>query len=409
MSFRGLLNKFPNAAGAWSLSKLTNTATSVLRGRNGSNNAERDFTATEVSDGTLLSWVGTGGTDNGFVTTLYDQRVPTSKSIMNFDGVDDFVQTGATASSANQTGFTYSFWFFGNDVTSSQAGLVAYNSAAITQFLEIRSSGLIFYIDPTPAVFGITDTNNLVADQWNHCVGVYDAGTMRLYVNGSSEAFTLTGTLSPTETRYNDLTIGARRNLTNVIKGPIDDAIIFSDALSDADVATLYAAGRKADLTVGTGVYRWFNTGNTDADWVDQIGSNDGTVNGNPARLSTIDYTTIARDATQSTLGDQPKIVNSGALVTDGNGNVSTTWDGAGDDLDVLAGFAGLTAANVYAVTDNGGTVTLDTLTSQDISADTNLSTVLSGITYDDVTAVFIYPDATDQAAIQAEIQKLYF
>jgi hypothetical protein len=114
------------------------------------------------------------------------------------------------------------------------------------------------------------------------------------------------------------------------------------------------------------------------------------------------------RDGTQGTTTEQVKIVSNGVLVTDGNSNVSTLWDGIDDDLDVVAGFAGLTAANVYAVTDNAGVVTLDTLTAQDISLATNLSTILTGLTYSKVTAVIIYPDATDQAGIQSAINDLY-
>jgi hypothetical protein len=58
-SFRVLSSSFANAA--------------VVRVRRDLDNAELNFTAAEVSDGTLLTWVGTGGTDNGFVETWYDQ------------------------------------------------------------------------------------------------------------------------------------------------------------------------------------------------------------------------------------------------------------------------------------------------------------------------------------------------
>jgi hypothetical protein len=114
------------------------------------------------------------------------------------------------------------------------------------------------------------------------------------------------------------------------------------------------------------------------------------------------------RDATQATTTEQIKIVDAGAVVLDGNGNVSTLWDGVDDDLDVLAGFAGLTAANVYAVTDNAGVVTIDTLTAQDISSATNWTTILSSLTYQKVTALSIYPDATDQAGIESALSDLF-
>ena len=70
-----ILDVYPSAAAAYSLRALSSSFASnaVVRVRRDSDNAELDFTATEVSDGTLLTWVGTGGTDNGFVETWYDQ------------------------------------------------------------------------------------------------------------------------------------------------------------------------------------------------------------------------------------------------------------------------------------------------------------------------------------------------
>ncbi len=67
-----LLDQFPGAAAAYSLRNLVGTSNpSVVRVRRSSDNVESDFTATQVSDGTLATWVGTG--NNGFVRTWYDQ------------------------------------------------------------------------------------------------------------------------------------------------------------------------------------------------------------------------------------------------------------------------------------------------------------------------------------------------
>jgi hypothetical protein len=66
-----LLDLYPNAAAAYSLRQLRTGVTSVVRVRRDSDNAEQDFTATEVSDGTLAVWLGAG--NNGFVQTWYDQ------------------------------------------------------------------------------------------------------------------------------------------------------------------------------------------------------------------------------------------------------------------------------------------------------------------------------------------------
>jgi len=67
----GLLDQYAGAAAAYSLRSLTLYYTGpVVRVRRSSDNAESDFTATQVSDGTLDTFCGAG---NGFVRTWYDQ------------------------------------------------------------------------------------------------------------------------------------------------------------------------------------------------------------------------------------------------------------------------------------------------------------------------------------------------
>lgn len=59
-----------SAATAYSLRQLKTGITNVVRVRRSSDSAESDFTATEITDGTLATWAT--GTD-GFVVTWYDQ------------------------------------------------------------------------------------------------------------------------------------------------------------------------------------------------------------------------------------------------------------------------------------------------------------------------------------------------
>ncbi len=67
-----LLDFAPGAAAAYSLRQLSSSyAGPVVTVRRSSDSAEADFTAGEVSDGTLAAWVGSG--DDGFVTTWHDQ------------------------------------------------------------------------------------------------------------------------------------------------------------------------------------------------------------------------------------------------------------------------------------------------------------------------------------------------
>ena len=70
--FVGLLDEYPNAAAAYSLRELSTASvgSAVVRVRRSLDNVEQDFTAAEITDGTLTTFTGA---NDGFVTTWYDQ------------------------------------------------------------------------------------------------------------------------------------------------------------------------------------------------------------------------------------------------------------------------------------------------------------------------------------------------
>ena len=65
-----LLVEYGGAAAAYSFRALNGNGDLVVRVRRSSDNAEQDFTAAEVSDGTLESFCGVG---DGFIVRIYDQ------------------------------------------------------------------------------------------------------------------------------------------------------------------------------------------------------------------------------------------------------------------------------------------------------------------------------------------------
>jgi hypothetical protein len=69
-----LLDYYTGSAAAYSLRSLSTSTTNVVKVRRSGDDAELDFTASEVSGGALAAWVvAGGGTEDGFVTTWYDQ------------------------------------------------------------------------------------------------------------------------------------------------------------------------------------------------------------------------------------------------------------------------------------------------------------------------------------------------
>lgn len=112
-----LLDTFSGAAAAYSLRKLSASTTNVVRVRRSSDDAESNFTAAEVADGTLEAWVG--ALNDGYVTTWYDQSgngndatqataatqpqivsggsviLENGKPVVSPDGVDDILNNSA--------------------------------------------------------------------------------------------------------------------------------------------------------------------------------------------------------------------------------------------------------------------------------------------------------------------------
>ena len=108
-----LLDAVPGAAAAYSLRQLSNAYTGpVVTVRRSSDNAEADFKASEIDDGTLTAFCGAG---DGFVKTWFDQSgsgndasqataaaqpkivdsgplvTEGGKAALQFDGIDDFL------------------------------------------------------------------------------------------------------------------------------------------------------------------------------------------------------------------------------------------------------------------------------------------------------------------------------
>jgi len=70
-----LLDEYSGAVAAYSLRDLSfaSVGNPVVNVRRSSDNATQDFTSTEITDGTLLAFAGNTASDNGYVTTWYDQ------------------------------------------------------------------------------------------------------------------------------------------------------------------------------------------------------------------------------------------------------------------------------------------------------------------------------------------------
>lgn len=239
----------------------------------------------------------TGQGFNGYFSTKYDQRVPTTKQRMYFDGSDDEVEVAYDA---------------------------VFDRGSST--LKVRGK---FITTKTETI--LIDNRNSNPNIKGFFIGINGAGKIntKLYEGSTSVGETINSVASCNDGKehtfewiYDGATLSLQLdNATPVtvasVNGDTDGIfpIVFGNVSRTSSLGRLEGTIYDVEWEVGEEVVgHWQGYGNTDADWKDQIGSNDGTVNGSPARLSTLDYTTVSADAVQPTADDQPLIVKDGAI-----------------------------------------------------------------------------------------------
>jgi hypothetical protein len=293
----------------------------VCQVRRSSDDALKSFTADEITDGTLLSFVGTSGSDNGFVSKWYDQSVSdqagsatgnhatqatASKQpkIVNagslladgidFDGTDDELETAANISGSNISGF----------VVANLDGTAAnslYSVGDTKPNVLFGNPSLSYVLNGGTALSGGTvSTNTDVLFTQLFISG----GTSKTFINGSAIA---SGDAGSNTASSDKLTIGNLEGIDRFMDGSIEELIIYASDQTDNRTAIEANIGEHYSIS---GIPAFDNSVNGFVEtWYDQSG------NGN--------------DALQSTAANQPKIVDSGSL----NASGGLEFDGTNDIL----------------------------------------------------------------------------
>jgi len=303
--FTGLLDLFPGAAFAMSTRVLSSAFATqyILQVRRDSDDDEAQVLGDPADPNrfiTLDSPIVGGGTLGDFVTNgtygLYNER-------MYFDGVDDSVVLGSIID-------------FGTSDFSASATVTLKDGGVV-----IGSIGTRFLLNMSTTGASIREKNT--ADIYSFS---YDAGTLDQYKTYAVEIKRV----------GNDISL--------VIDGVTQSDVKTVPALSEFSVNEIgsrggagFFSGIISDVNIN-GVASYQGYGNTNADWEDQIGSNDGTVNGSPELYTGQPfnaYVSEARDesgngsdAEQTTTTAQPMIVNAGVLELGG-----LFFDGTNDEL----------------------------------------------------------------------------
>lgn len=261
----------------------------------------------------------TGQGFDGYVTTWYDQRVPTSQDRMYFGG-SQWVNAGTLSGAIGTQDFRVVFNLFCNASTTKrimQMGDVNSTLANNGFFVSLSGSNTITIgIDE---LFGDAATTR--KDSGGSYEIVFDrSGNAEVFEDGVSLGTVDISSKSAISLLNQDFYIGARDVAANRLA---------------LNVGAISNIGIDIGNT-GTIDHYWIGDGNLDENWQDQVGSADGTVNGSPQRCLT--DLTVSNDATQTTAANQPLIVSSGVLVTE-NGEPAIDLDTTSKNF-VINGFA---------------------------------------------------------------------
>lgn len=161
------------------------------------------------------------------------------------DGTADYLYAADNATLSVTGSLTLAAWITPDDVVGTENILAKWDGANESYRLTKEGANIRMYIDSDSNYQASTGTP-ISANTVQHVAGVYDSlsQTVKLYVNGEEVASSTTGTIPASigddAGRFH---LGAEDSTTtaaNFFDGHIDDARVYSRALTPAEVAALY-------------------------------------------------------------------------------------------------------------------------------------------------------------------------
>ena len=203
---------------------------------------------------------GNNGTVNGAILTA--DRFGNSNMAYSFDGIDNYIQVQTQSQIAQNSNYSWSFWF--NSLTSDFNGTFI---GSYTYFVKLGHVSLpgLFYKDEQgneTNTFYVQHYFNVLplSNFWNHLVVVKSGNTIEIFLNGLSIGSTTTygfANFSP-----NHLTKFGNQ-YTDYYNGKLDDIGIWNRALSQQEISDLYNAVNCVNNTTITPQIYTLETGST--------------------------------------------------------------------------------------------------------------------------------------------------
>jgi hypothetical protein len=214
-----LLDEYPGAAAAYSLRVLAAAFenSDLVEVRRSSDDATSGFTAAEITDGTLATWVGAG--NDGFVVTWYDQSGNSRDATQATESDQPQIVTSGVVETDPDTGLPAIYnnqklgWVTGYDLGSTWSIFVAASqksgassrllSGTENRVLTFNRNSFSFYDGSAQIIGSTTATPGTSA-----AIGTFLKTTSWAagYINGSDE----TDSSSSNTNTWNGLTIGVQ-------------------------------------------------------------------------------------------------------------------------------------------------------------------------------------------------------
>ena len=183
---------------------------------------------------------------------------------MDFDGVNDYFDTGILNLSG--TDFSISYWFKTTATLSAFNYYVPFSAVTNYQF-----TGAYLYFLGTLTVGSKNDTGTFVRGttdlsdgNWHHIVVTYDISSyaLKMYVDGSID---YDETISSINNFNQPLRLGGKTSSQYLINCSIDEAAYWNSLLSSDEITEIYNAtstGKTADLSdMATPPVAWYRMG----------------------------------------------------------------------------------------------------------------------------------------------------
>ncbi len=172
---------------------------------------------------------------------------------LSLNGSTQYLATSNQVS--NPTAFTLEAWFKSTSVSggeligfgSSQTG----SSATVDRVVYLTSAGKIAFGTKPSAFKAVTTVASYNDGSWHHVAASLGTGGLLLYVDGLKQGSDTTTTTAANITGYwrlgfDNLTGWPSAPTSNFLAGTIDEARVYTRALSDAEIKNDYTAGANA-------------------------------------------------------------------------------------------------------------------------------------------------------------------